>query len=60
MALWLGIPHEPAHEPICLARKPFVGSGTTAVACAHEGLECVGVEREAEYVEIAKARLRAA
>lgn len=40
----------------------FLGSGTTAVACALEGFRCVGVERsntEAEpYLSIARARLR--
>lgn len=38
---------------------PFVGSGTTGVAAAELGREFIGIEREAEYVEIAKARLDA-
>lgn len=29
---------------------PFAGSGTTAAACAREGLDCILIEREAEYV----------
>ena len=29
---------------------PFGGSGTTAAACAREGLDCILIEREAEYV----------
>lgn len=36
---------------------PFTGSGTTGVACLHEGREFVGIEREAEYREIARQRL---
>lgn len=38
---------------------PFLGSGTTACACVYEQREYIGVEREAEYVEIAKARIAA-
>lgn len=36
---------------------PFLGSGTTALAAEMEGFEWVGIEKEAEYVAIAKARL---
>jgi site-specific DNA-methyltransferase (adenine-specific) len=36
---------------------PFLGSGTTAVACWLERRGCIGIEREAEYLEIAKQRL---
>ena len=39
---------------------PFCGSGTTLVAAIEEGFDCVGVEREAEYVAIIKARVAAA
>ena len=39
---------------------PFVGSGTTALACELEGFGWVAIEREAEYVEIARARLHGA
>jgi DNA modification methylase len=38
---------------------PFTGSGTTGVACHAEGLRFVGIEREAAYVEIARARIKA-
>lgn len=38
---------------------PFLGSGTTAVAAKMLGRECVGIEREDEYVKIAEARLAA-
>jgi DNA modification methylase len=36
---------------------PFGGSGTTALACEAEGRDWVLIEREAEYVRIAEARL---
>ena len=36
---------------------PFTGSGSTGVAAMREGFEFIGVEREAEYVEIARARI---
>jgi site-specific DNA-methyltransferase (adenine-specific) len=39
---------------------PFMGSGTTGVACAEDGREFIGIEREAEYVDIARARIAAA
>lgn len=37
-----------------------MGSGTTGVACLNTGRNFIGIEREAEYVEIAKARIDAA
>ncbi len=40
-----------------LVLDPFTGSGTTAVAAVQEGFRFLGIEREAEYVEIARARL---
>lgn len=36
---------------------PFLGSGTTALACALESFGCVGIEREKEYLKIAHGRL---
>ncbi len=36
---------------------PFLGSGTTGIACVLEGFAFVGIEREAEYVAIAEARI---
>jgi DNA modification methylase len=36
---------------------PFLGSGTTGVACEMEGFPWIGIEKEAEYVAIAEARL---
>lgn len=39
---------------------PFMGSGSTGKAAVLEGFGFVGIEREAEYVEISLGRLRAA
>jgi DNA modification methylase len=39
---------------------PFMGSGSTGKAAVLEGFRFVGIEREAEYVEIARARIEAA
>jgi DNA modification methylase len=39
---------------------PFMGSGSTGKAAMLDGFEFIGIEREAEYVEIAKARIGAA
>jgi len=36
---------------------PFMGSGTTGCACALEGREFIGIEREQEYIEIAEKRI---
>jgi site-specific DNA-methyltransferase (adenine-specific) len=36
----------------------FMGSGTTGVAAAEEGLRFVGIEKEEEYFEIAEARIK--
>ena len=36
---------------------PFAGSGTTGVAAVHEGVDCILIEREDEYVDIIKARI---
>lgn len=36
---------------------PFAGSGSTGCAAALEGVEFIGIEREAEYVEIAERRI---
>ena len=40
-----------------LILDPFMGSGTTGCACALEGRDFIGIEREAEYVEIAEKRI---
>lgn len=37
---------------------PFVGSGTTAVACQVLHRHCIGIDLSAEYLEIAKCRVQ--
>jgi DNA modification methylase len=63
--------HHPTVKPVALMRwlvrlvtppdglvlDPFTGSGTTGIAATLEGRRFVGIEREAEYVEIARARI---
>jgi site-specific DNA-methyltransferase (adenine-specific) len=36
---------------------PFLGSGSTAIAAELEGFDWIGIEKEAEYIAIAEARL---
>lgn len=43
-----------------LILDPFTGSGSTGVAALANGCRFVGIEREAEYVEIARQRVYAA
>jgi site-specific DNA-methyltransferase (adenine-specific) len=43
--------------PDGMVLDPFTGSGTTGCACAVEGFDFIGIEREAEYVAIAEARI---
>jgi site-specific DNA-methyltransferase (adenine-specific) len=66
--------HHPTVKPTALMRwlvrlitppggtvlDPFMGSGSTGKACALEGFGFIGIEREAEYLEIARARIAAA
>jgi len=40
-----------------LVLDPFLGSGTTAVACKDLGRKCIGIEISEEYVKIAIKRL---
>jgi DNA modification methylase len=66
--------HHPTVKPTALMRylcrlvtppggvvlDPFTGSGSTGKAAVLEGFRFIGIERQAEYVEIAKARIGAA
>lgn len=36
---------------------PFTGSGTTGMAATLEGFAFVGIEQDAEYIEIARRRI---
>lgn len=36
---------------------PFMGSGSTGVAAKEAGFQFIGIEREAEYFEIANKRI---
>ena len=64
--------HHPTVKPIELMRylvrltktptggvvlDPFMGSGTTGIACELEGRDFIGIEREPEYIEIAERRI---
>jgi site-specific DNA-methyltransferase (adenine-specific) len=44
-------------QPGGVVLDPFMGSGSTGKAAVLEGFEFIGIERDAEYLEIAKARI---
>jgi hypothetical protein len=45
-------------QPGSLILDPFTGSGTTGIAALRAGFRFLGMEREPEYIEIARARIR--
>jgi DNA modification methylase len=45
--------------PSGIVLDPFTGSGSTGKAAVIEGFQFIGIERESEYVEIARARISA-
>jgi site-specific DNA-methyltransferase (adenine-specific) len=45
--------------PNGIVLDPFTGSGSTGKAAMAEGFQFIGIEREAEYIEIARARISA-
>ncbi len=65
--------HHPTVKPLALMRylirlitppegvvlDPFTGSGTTGMAAILEGVHFIGMEREKDYVDIARARMKA-
>jgi site-specific DNA-methyltransferase (adenine-specific) len=65
--------HHPTIKPVSLIRylvrlitpkggislDPFCGSGTHGIACKIEGVNYIDIDKEPEYVEIAKARIKA-
>ena len=44
--------------PKGIVLDPFLGSGTTAIACLKENRKFIGIEKNEEYVKIAQARIR--
>lgn len=44
-------------RPDAVVLDPFMGSGTTGIACANLGRQFIGIEREPEYFRIAEARI---
>ena len=61
----------PSQKPVALMKylvetftagtvcDPFMGSGTTGVACIHAGRKFVGIERDVKFFEIARKRMEA-
>jgi DNA modification methylase len=49
---------EQAPEDVATVLDPWMGSGTTLRACKDTGRQCVGIEREEHYCEIAAMRLQ--
>ena len=47
-------------EPTALVVDPFMGSGTTGVACVKTGRKFIGIELDPAYCEIAKQRIEKA
>lgn len=43
--------------PDAVVLDPFAGSGTTLEACALEGRQCIGIERDAAYVPLIRERM---
>ena len=43
----------------CVVLDPFVGSGSTAIACQKLGVACIGIEIDEEWFNVAKIRLEA-
>jgi len=41
-----------------LVLDPFIGSGTTAIACYKTHRDFIGIEKEKEYIKIANARIK--
>jgi len=44
-------------RPGALVLDPFAGSGTTLEACIAEGMRCIGIEREENYLPLIQQRL---
>jgi site-specific DNA-methyltransferase (adenine-specific) len=44
--------------PVGHVLDPFMGSGSTQLACIQEGFEFTGIDQDAAYIEMARARVR--
>ena len=53
---WLILHYSKKGQIIC---DPFLGSGTTAVACKETGRKYIGIDKDSKYCEIARRRIRA-
>jgi site-specific DNA-methyltransferase (adenine-specific) len=53
---WVTVRGSAAGETVC---DPFMGSGTTGVACVRTGRKFIGIEKEPKYFEIAVKRIEA-
>ena len=40
-----------------LSHADFAGSGSTIIAALREGCSAIGIEKEAEYAELARVRI---
>ena len=61
--------YHPTQKPVGIIRRiietnkgatildPFMGSGTTGIACINTGRDFIGIEKESEYFEIAQRRI---
>ena len=47
-----------ASRPGAVVLDPFMGSGTTGIACRNLGREFIGIERDPSYFEIASNRIK--
>ena len=47
---------EPDYDPVVIL-DPFMGSGTTGVACMNTGRKFIGIEMDEVYFNIAKERI---
>ncbi len=45
-------------KPGAVVLDPFLGSGTTLIACAKMGRIGIGIEKEEDYIKIAEARIK--
>jgi site-specific DNA-methyltransferase (adenine-specific) len=44
-------------RPDAIVLEPFAGSGTTIEACLNEGVQVIGIEREADYLPLIAQRI---